>query len=138
MPLMRPLPCAVAPTSYGYSHTPTHPIIHLASGPCFCPPRSPGLPWELGLAESHQTLVANDLRGRTVLQVGREGGTVIVWSLDFSGMKRSKKDEVALLHGLQRHRGCMWQGRRDLAKQEPGAAWQCLVLMRMLVGALGF
>ena len=28
-----------------------------------------GLPWELGLAETHQTLVANDLRGRTVLQV---------------------------------------------------------------------
>ncbi|KXZ50144.1 hypothetical protein GPECTOR_17g780 [Gonium pectorale] len=28
-----------------------------------------GLPWELGLAEAHQTLVANDLRGRTVLQV---------------------------------------------------------------------
>lgn len=29
-----------------------------------------GLPWELGLAETHQTLVANDLRGRTTLQVG--------------------------------------------------------------------
>jgi glutamate synthase (NADPH/NADH) len=28
-----------------------------------------GLPWELGLAETHQTLVANDLRGRTTLQV---------------------------------------------------------------------
>lgn len=27
-----------------------------------------GLPWELGLAETHQTLVANDLRSRTVLQ----------------------------------------------------------------------
>ena len=27
-----------------------------------------GLPWELGLAETQQTLVANDLRGRTVLQ----------------------------------------------------------------------
>ena len=27
-----------------------------------------GLPWELGLAETHQVLVANDLRGRTVLQ----------------------------------------------------------------------
>uniref|UniRef100_A0A6N2KJ79 glutamate synthase (NADH) n=1 Tax=Salix viminalis TaxID=40686 RepID=A0A6N2KJ79_SALVM len=30
--------------------------------------KSAGLPWELGLAETHQTLVANDLRGRTVLQ----------------------------------------------------------------------
>ena len=27
-----------------------------------------GLPWELGLAETHQTLVANDLRSRVVLQ----------------------------------------------------------------------
>ncbi|XP_051142950.1 glutamate synthase 1 [NADH], chloroplastic-like isoform X2 [Andrographis paniculata] len=30
--------------------------------------KSAGLPWELGIAETHQTLVANDLRGRTVLQ----------------------------------------------------------------------
>ncbi|CAH9070622.1 unnamed protein product [Cuscuta epithymum] len=30
--------------------------------------KSAGLPWELGLAETHQTLVANDLRGRTTLQ----------------------------------------------------------------------
>ncbi|CAA2957842.1 glutamate synthase 1 [NADH], chloroplastic isoform X1 [Olea europaea subsp. europaea] len=30
--------------------------------------KSVGVPWELGLAETHQTLVANDLRGRTVLQ----------------------------------------------------------------------
>ncbi|KAJ3166774.1 glutamate synthase [NADH] [Irineochytrium annulatum] len=27
-----------------------------------------GLPWELGLAETHQTLVLNDLRGRVVIQ----------------------------------------------------------------------
>lgn len=27
-----------------------------------------GLPWELGLAEAHQTLVLNDLRGRVTLQ----------------------------------------------------------------------
>lgn len=30
--------------------------------------KSAGLPWELGLAETHQTLVANNLRGRTTLQ----------------------------------------------------------------------
>ncbi|KAG9100354.1 glutamate synthase [NADH] [Ceratobasidium sp. UAMH 11750] len=29
-----------------------------------------GLPWELGLAETHQTLVLNDLRGRVTLQTG--------------------------------------------------------------------
>jgi glutamate synthase (NADPH/NADH) large chain len=27
-----------------------------------------GLPWELGLAETHQTLVMNDLRSRVVIQ----------------------------------------------------------------------
>ena len=32
-----------------------------------------GCPWELGLAETHQTLVANDLRGRTTLQARRQG-----------------------------------------------------------------
>jgi glutamate synthase (NADPH/NADH) len=31
--------------------------------------KSAGLPWELGLAEAHQTLVANGLRGRAVIQV---------------------------------------------------------------------
>ncbi|URE31654.1 Glutamate synthase [Musa troglodytarum] len=30
--------------------------------------KNAGLPWELGLAETHQTLVANDLRERAVLQ----------------------------------------------------------------------
>ncbi|WVZ99539.1 hypothetical protein U9M48_044817, partial [Paspalum notatum var. saurae] len=30
--------------------------------------KNAGLPWELGLAETHHTLVANGLRGRTVLQ----------------------------------------------------------------------
>ena len=31
--------------------------------------KNAGLPWELGLAETQQMLVANDLRGRTCLQV---------------------------------------------------------------------
>jgi glutamate synthase (NADH) len=30
--------------------------------------KAAGLPWELGLAETHQTLVLNDLRGRVVVQ----------------------------------------------------------------------
>ena len=36
-----------------------------------------GLPWELGIAETHQTLVLNDLRSRVVLQADgqvRTGG----------------------------------------------------------------
>jgi glutamate synthase (NADPH) large chain len=32
-----------------------------------------GLPWELGIAETHQTLVLNDLRSRVVLQT--DGGS---------------------------------------------------------------
>ena len=43
-----------------------------------------GLPWELGLAETHQTLVANDLRGRAVLQADgqlRTGRDVVVAAL---------------------------------------------------------
>ncbi|KIZ04404.1 glutamate synthase (NADPH/NADH) [Monoraphidium neglectum] len=43
-----------------------------------------GCPWELGLAETHQTLVANDLRGRTVLQADgqmRTGRDVAVAAL---------------------------------------------------------
>ena len=34
--------------------------------------RYAGVPWELGVAESHQALVGNDLRGRTILQT--DGG----------------------------------------------------------------
>ncbi len=34
--------------------------------------RYAGVPWELGVAEAHQALLANDLRGRTLLQT--DGG----------------------------------------------------------------
>eukprot|EP01059_Diplonema_ambulator_P022436 TRINITY_DN37727_c0_g1_i1.p1 TRINITY_DN37727_c0_g1~~TRINITY_DN37727_c0_g1_i1.p1 ORF type:complete len:2122 (+),score=739.50 TRINITY_DN37727_c0_g1_i1:177-6368(+) len=40
-----------------------------------------GLPWELGIAETHQTLVLNDLRGRVVLQTDgqlRTGRDVVI------------------------------------------------------------
>src|SRR5690554_4906628 len=43
-----------------------------------------GLPWELGLAETHQTLVMNDLRSRTVLQTDgglRTGRDVVIAAL---------------------------------------------------------
>ncbi|KAL3524404.1 hypothetical protein ACH5RR_017238 [Cinchona calisaya] len=46
--------------------------------------KSAGLPWELGLAETHQTLVANDLRGRTVLQTDgqlKTGRDVVIAAL---------------------------------------------------------
>jgi len=43
-----------------------------------------GLPWEVGLAETHQTLVLNDLRGRIAVQVDgglRTGRDVIIGAL---------------------------------------------------------
>src|SRR5690606_34881762 len=43
-----------------------------------------GLPWELGLAESHQTLVLNDLRGRVIVQTDgqiRTGRDVVIAGL---------------------------------------------------------
>ncbi len=38
-----------------------------------------GLPWELGLAETHQTLVLNDLRGRVTVQTDGQIRTVAMW-----------------------------------------------------------
>ncbi|XP_010266511.1 PREDICTED: glutamate synthase 1 [NADH], chloroplastic isoform X1 [Nelumbo nucifera] len=46
--------------------------------------KNAGLPWELGLAETHQTLVANDLRGRTILQTDgqlKTGRDVVIAAL---------------------------------------------------------
>ena len=43
-----------------------------------------GLPWELGLAETHQTLVLNNLRGRVTLQTDgqlRTGRDVVIAAL---------------------------------------------------------
>ncbi|ADN01970.1 glutamate synthase large subunit [Spirochaeta thermophila] len=43
-----------------------------------------GLPWELGIAETHQTLVMNDLRSRTVLQADgqiKTGRDVVIAAL---------------------------------------------------------
>ncbi|KAG0268715.1 glutamate synthase [NADH] [Actinomortierella ambigua] len=43
-----------------------------------------GLPWELGLAETHQTLVLNDLRGRVIVQTDgqiRTGRDVVIAGL---------------------------------------------------------
>ncbi|UYV65685.1 hypothetical protein LAZ67_3005087 [Cordylochernes scorpioides] len=46
--------------------------------------KNAGLPWELGLSETHQTLVQNDLRSRVVLQVDgqiRTGFDVVVGAI---------------------------------------------------------
>jgi glutamate synthase (NADPH) large chain len=47
-----------------------------------------GLPWELGIAETHQTLVLNDLRSRVVLQTD-------------GGMKTGRDVVIAALLGAE-------------------------------------
>ena len=61
-----------------------------------------GLPWELGLAETHQTLVANDLRGRTVLQVGEKGGRAIAVCIGIIQLRALSKDlqQIPMLTGI--------------------------------------
>lgn len=43
--------------------------------------KNAGLPWELGLAETQQMLVTNDLRGRTCLQVRKRTGFPLCYPL---------------------------------------------------------
>ncbi len=64
-----------------------YPLVAYVTMRCVCAPlqgaakwssiKHAGLPWELGLAEAHQTLVANDLRGRTVLQASGSAGAAL-------------------------------------------------------------
>jgi hypothetical protein len=40
-----------------------------------------GLPWELGLAETHQTLVMNNLRSRIVVETDGSSRRAAMWRL---------------------------------------------------------
>ena len=67
---------------------PTHILISGESGGTGASPltsiKHAGLPWELGIAETHQTLVLNDLRSRVVLQTDggiRTGRDVVIAAL---------------------------------------------------------
>ena len=62
--------------------------------------KSAGLPWELGLAEAHQTLVANDLRGRTVVQVGGQAGGQRTGA-DAAGGRDGRRVRVWFLHLIE-------------------------------------
>ena len=50
-----------------------------------------GIPWELGLAETHQVLVMNDLRGRIVVQT--------------DGQLRTPRDIAIAAHAGRRRMG---------------------------------
>ncbi|XP_014678150.1 PREDICTED: putative glutamate synthase [NADPH], partial [Priapulus caudatus] len=92
--------------------------------------KNAGLPWELGIAETHQTLVLNDLRSRVVLQADgqiRTGRDIIVAALlgaDEFGM--STAPLVAL--------GCTMMRKCHLNTCPVGIATQDPALRRLFHG----
>jgi glutamate synthase (NADPH/NADH) large chain len=90
-----------------------------------------GLPWELGIAETHQTLVLNDLRSRVVLQT--DGGlktgrdVVIAALLGAEEMGFSTGPLVAL--------GCIMMRKCHLNTCPVGIATQDKVLRKKFAGA---
>jgi glutamate synthase (NADPH/NADH) large chain len=89
-----------------------------------------GLPWELGLAEAHQTLVMNDLRSRAVLQT--DGGlktgrdVVIAALLGAEEMGFSTAPLIAL--------GCIMMRKCHLNTCPVGVATQDPVLRKKFAG----
>jgi glutamate synthase (NADPH/NADH) large chain len=89
-----------------------------------------GLPWELGIAEAHQTLVMNDLRSRAVLQT--DGGlktgrdVVIAALLGAEEMGFSTAPLIAL--------GCIMMRKCHLNTCPVGVATQDPVLRRKFAG----
>jgi len=90
-----------------------------------------GLPWELGIAETHQTLVLNDLRSRVVLQT--DGGlktgrdVVIAALLGAEEMGFSTGPLIAL--------GCIMMRKCHLNTCPVGIATQDPVLRKKFAGA---
>ena len=84
-----------------------------------------GLPWELGIAETHQTLVMNDLRSRVVLQTDgqiKTGRDVVIAAM-------LGAEEIGFSTGPLITLGCIMMRKCHLntcpvgiATQDPGAA----------------
>ena len=89
-----------------------------------------GLPWELGIAETHQTLVMNDLRSRVVLQTDggfRTGRDVIIGALlGAEEMGFSTAPLIAL--------GCIMMRKCHLNTCPVGIATQDPVLRKKFTG----
>jgi len=89
-----------------------------------------GLPWELGIAEAHQTLVMNDLRSRAVLQTDgglRTGRDVVIAALlGAEEMGFSTAPLIAL--------GCIMMRKCHLNTCPVGIATQDPVLRRKFAG----
>ncbi|MEE4184170.1 MAG: glutamate synthase large subunit, partial [Gammaproteobacteria bacterium] len=89
-----------------------------------------GLPWELGVAETHQTLVMNDLRSRVVLQAD-------------GGLKTGRDVVIAALLGAEEYgfstaplisMGCIMMRKCHLNTCPVGIATQDPVLRRKFAG----
>ncbi|HEY5622517.1 MAG TPA: glutamate synthase-related protein, partial [Gammaproteobacteria bacterium] len=89
-----------------------------------------GLPWELGIAETHQTLVRNDLRSRVVLQTDggfKTGRDVVIGAmLGAEEMGFSTGPLIAL--------GCIMMRKCHLNTCPVGIATQDRVLRRKFAG----
>ncbi|NND54689.1 MAG: glutamate synthase large subunit [Gammaproteobacteria bacterium] len=90
-----------------------------------------GLPWELGVAETHQTLVMNDLRSRVVLQAD-------------GGMKTGRDVVIAAILGAEEYgfstaplitMGCIMMRKCHLNTCPVGIATQDPVLRRKFAGS---
>eukprot|EP01062_Namystynia_karyoxenos_P015747 TRINITY_DN1573_c0_g1_i6.p1 TRINITY_DN1573_c0_g1~~TRINITY_DN1573_c0_g1_i6.p1 ORF type:complete len:1703 (+),score=673.03 TRINITY_DN1573_c0_g1_i6:754-5109(+) len=90
-----------------------------------------GLPWELGLAETHQTLVLNDLRDRVTLQTDgqlRTGRDIVIASL-------LGADEFAMSTAPLITMGCIMMRKCHLNTCPVGIATQDPVLRQRFSGA---
>jgi len=89
-----------------------------------------GLPWELGIAETHQTLVMNDLRSRVVLQTDgglRTGRDVVIAALlGAEEMGFSTAPLIAM--------GCIMMRKCHLNTCPVGIATQDVVLRKKFAG----
>ncbi|MBL6931415.1 MAG: glutamate synthase large subunit [Rhodospirillales bacterium] len=89
-----------------------------------------GSPWELGLAETHQTLVLNKLRGRIAVQVDgglRTGRDVVVGAL-------LGADEFGFATGALIAEGCIMMRKCHLNTCPAGVATQDPELRKRFVG----
>jgi glutamate synthase (NADPH/NADH) large chain len=89
-----------------------------------------GLPWELGIAETHQTLVMNDLRSRVVLQTDgglRTGRDVVIAAL-------LGAEEMGFSTGPLIALGCIMMRKCHLNTCPVGIATQDPVLRKKFTG----
>ena len=90
----------------------------------------PARPWEIGLAETHQTLVANRLRGRIAVQVDggiRTGRDVVVGAL-------LGADEFGFATAPLIAAGCIMMRKCHLNTCPVGVATQDPVLRKRFTG----